>query len=109
MSRLSKQAEDEFEEIHIRKIWTELRERFGFNLKYWNAEYDKYQQKQPRDMHDVSVFFRFGNDRINPLLNVILGRASGFPTFNNLCTWIITGQQKNRRSQQSKNSEAGHL
>lgn len=94
MAGFLKEMEIEFEEIHINKIWHELQTRFGFNIKYWKTEFNEYLDKQPRNAHIISVFFRFGNDRINPILNAILGRHHGFPTFNNLCDWVVNGRRK---------------
>lgn len=80
--------ESEFSEMHINLTWDELHERFGFDLKTWNKKFNDYLMKQPRETDLISAFFRFGNDRINPLLNEILGRSSGFPTFNRLTAYV---------------------
>lgn len=79
----------EFSEMHIRLTWEELNTRFGFDLKTWKKKFDDYQMKQPRETDIVSAFYRFGNDRLNPLLNEILGRSSGYPTFNRLTEYIV--------------------
>jgi hypothetical protein len=80
--------EQEFSEMHINLTWSELQERFGFDLKTWKKKFNDYLMKQPRETDLVSAFLRFGNDRLNPLLNEILGRSSGFPTFNRLTTYV---------------------
>jgi hypothetical protein len=74
--------------MHIQITWQELNERFGFELKAWKKKFHDYRMKQPSNADVVGVFFKFGNDRINPLLNEILGRSSGFPTFNRLVDYI---------------------
>jgi hypothetical protein len=89
--RIQKPANiQEFTEMHIDITWKELHERFGFDLKTWKKKFSDYLMKQPRETDIVSAFNRFGNDRINPLLNEILGRASGFPTFQRFTEYIST-------------------
>jgi hypothetical protein len=80
----------EFTEMHIQLTWNELHERFGFDLKTWKKKFSDYLMKQPRQTDVVSAFLRFGNDRINPLLNEILGRASGYPTFQRFTEYITS-------------------
>lgn len=80
--------EQEFSEMHIALTWSELQERFGFDLKTWKKKFNDYLMKQPRETDIVSAFLRFGNDRINPILNEILGRSSGYPTFNRLTIYV---------------------
>ena len=81
-------AIQEFSEMHISMTWDELHDRFGFDLKTWKKKFSDYLMKQPRETDIVAAFFRFGNDRINPLLNEILGRTSGFPTFQRFTEYI---------------------
>lgn len=78
----------DFQEQHIHHTWEELHNRFGFDLKTWKKKFNDYLMKQPRETDLVSAFFRFGNDRINPILNEILGRSSGFPTFQRFTEYI---------------------
>jgi hypothetical protein len=80
--------EQEFSEMHIALTWDELHSRFGFDLMTWKKKFNDYLMKQPRETDIVSAFLRFGNDRLNPLLNEILGRSSGYPTFNRLTTYV---------------------
>ncbi|HYF68341.1 MAG TPA: hypothetical protein VD884_09395 [Ohtaekwangia sp.] len=80
--------ESEFGEMHINLTWDELHERFGFDLKTWKKKFSDYLMKHPGEPDMISAFFRFGNDRINPLLNEVLGRSSGYPTFNRLTTYV---------------------
>jgi hypothetical protein len=88
MQSVSFSKEQEFSEMHINLTWEELHDRFGFDLKTWKKKFNDYLMKQPRETDLVSAFLRFGNDRLNPLLNEILGRPSGFPTFNRLTTYV---------------------
>ena len=88
MWKPSHSKEQEFSEMHILITWNELHERFGFNLATWKKKFNDYLMKQPRETDMVSAFLRFGNDRVNPILNEILGRSSGFPTFNRLTTYV---------------------
>ena len=85
---LSKNARTQFNEMHINLTWNELQERFGFELKSWKKRFNEYLMKQPRETDTMSAFYRFGNDKINPVLNQILGRAPGFPTFSRLIEYI---------------------
>jgi hypothetical protein len=97
--RLAKEIEEEFMSFHIPRIWEELKVRFGFNLKYWKVEFAKYLKKHSREFSEVDVFYRFGNERINNLLNAILGRANGYPTFNNLVKYVVWDKSlKERKS-----------
>ena len=80
----------EFSEMHIQLTWEELHARFGFDLQAWKKKFQDYRMKQPREADVVGAFFRFGNDRINPLLNESLGRASGFPTFQRFAEYVLT-------------------
>jgi hypothetical protein len=81
-------AETEFSEMHIQLTWEELHTRFGFDLKTWKKKFHDYRSKNAREKDEVALFYRFGNDRINPILNEILGRSPGFPTFNRLVVYI---------------------
>lgn len=80
---------EDFSERHIGLTWVELHHRFGFDQKSWEKKFNDYLMKQPRGTDIVSAFFKFGNDRINPILNELLGRASGFPTFNRFLEFIV--------------------
>jgi hypothetical protein len=88
MWRNTTTKDQEFSEMHINLTWDELHTRFGFDLKTWKKKFSDYLMKQPRETDLVSAFLRFGNDRLNPLLNEILGRSTGFPTFNRLTTYV---------------------
>jgi hypothetical protein len=89
MQRLSRETENEFMEYHITKVWNELHDRFGFDIKKWKEKFNAYLQKHPRDVSEMSVFYRFGHDEINPVLNKILCRNQLFPTFNNLVEYVV--------------------
>jgi hypothetical protein len=77
-----------FEEHHIDYVWQELHERFGFNLKAWKARFDDYEVRHPKHPGKVSLFYWFGYEVINPLLNEIIGRNKGYPTFQNLTDYV---------------------
>jgi hypothetical protein len=81
----------EFKEAHIQKVLMELQMRFGFPAKNWKVRFGNYPTKNGVDV--VGKFMYFGNEIINPLLNEILCRRSGYPTFNNLCDYV-TGKRK---------------
>jgi len=82
--------ETEFEEMHIAWVWEELHERFGFPLKEWKKQFAEYLDKQPSGRSEVvGAFFRFGYECINPILNQILCRRPGYPSWNNLCDYIV--------------------
>lgn len=76
-------------EHHINLAWEELHVRFGFNLDYWKQEFRTFMYSQPRNLQDTDGFMTFGNRRINPILNSILGRKELAPTFNNFICFII--------------------
>lgn len=80
---------NDLNENHIRITWEELRIRFGFNVDYWKVEFRNYMGSRPRNFTDLDGFMIFGNKRINPILNQILGRTDLHPTFNRLVSYII--------------------
>jgi len=89
----------EFTAFHIDNVWYELKNRFGFNTREWRFRFADYREqlgKGRRDLeHDlVSDFYYFGNEKINPVLNEILCRRNGYPTFNYLTEYVVT--RKNR-------------
>jgi hypothetical protein len=89
----------EFTTFHIDNVWSILGKRFGFNVREWKfrfADYREELRKQRRDLdHDlVSDFFYFGNTVINPILNEILCRRVGYPTFNYLTEYVVTGKNR---------------
>ena len=86
----ARSGHQEFSEMHITITWEELHGRFGFDIKTLKKKFNDYLLKHPRETDVVAAFYRFGNDRINPLLNEILGRASGFPTFQRFTEYIAT-------------------
>jgi hypothetical protein len=73
---------------YINLVWRELQKRFGFPLKEWNKRFDDYCRK--KNLVDrIEAFYVFGNEVINPILNELLCRRSGYPTFQNLVTYVI--------------------
>lgn len=87
-------TQDDFEEMHIDLVWTELRDRFGFNLPAWKKEFREYFNRQPRSMQPTEAFYTFGNASINEILNKILKRNYGHPTFNRLVTYVVRRGRK---------------
>jgi len=92
MSNLSREYEYEFMEYHISRIWNELHDRFGFDIKKWKARFEDYHKKHPRMDSKLSAFNHFGYDEINPVLNKILCRNNMHPTFNNLVQYVINNK-----------------
>ena len=90
MERLTREEEELLDEAHIKEIWNELHERFGFNLNEWRVKFDQYVVKQTRETSVMSCFYRFGYDYINPVLNEILCRQRLYPTFTNLVKFVIS-------------------
>ena len=88
--RLTREEEELLDEAHIKEIWIELHERFGFNLKEWKIRFEHYVAKQTRETSVMSCFYRFGHDHINPVLNDILCRQRLYPTFPNLVKFVIS-------------------
>lgn len=85
---------DDMDSIHIAKVFEELALRFGFPEKKWKAEWKAHLDKQPRSQDEVSLFLRFGHERIEPVLNRLLLRGSTHPTFSKLCEYIIKRQPR---------------
>jgi hypothetical protein len=90
VERFTREEEELLDEAHIKEIWNELHERFGFNLKEWKKKFDQYVIKQTRETSVMSCFYRFGHDYINPILNDILCRQRLYPTFTNLVKFVIS-------------------
>src|SRR5258708_33068817 len=80
---------DNFEEMHVKVVWEELKERFGFNIAFWKKRFSEYLTKQPRNTHELDAFLKFGVTFINPILNQTLGREAYHPTFMNLVEYIL--------------------
>ena len=81
-----------FEEMHIALVWKELKERFGFNIPAWKEDFDRYYTNRPRNISTEDAFLMYGSAFINDLLNKILMRNAGYPTFNRLCRYVATGK-----------------
>ena len=71
------------------QVFDELEERFGFPKKQWKAKFKEHLGRQRKDQNNLSVFLVFGNENINDILNGILMRNDAYPTFNNLCEYVI--------------------
>ena len=84
-----KHIQYDFELAHIRKVWDELQERFGFNTELWKKKFNEYLKKQPRTVSEIEAFIYFGNKFINPVINEILCRQGQFPSFNRLLEYVI--------------------
>jgi len=91
---MSKQSNpfDRFDENHINKVWEILGSKFGFNVKEWRMRFREYQLRHHRKSMDVDAFLIFGEKVLNPLLNQILQRREGFPTFQRMVRFVITGK-----------------
>jgi hypothetical protein len=76
-----------YEETYIRLVWTELQLRFGFPTKPWKKRFVDYCQ-QNNITDPVEGFYKFGNDVLNPVLNEILCRKRGYPTFQRLVEYV---------------------
>lgn len=87
---MSKQWYEQFDEMHIRLVWQVLEDHFGFNVKIWKSYFEEYKQKRGRGLSSIAAFHCFGHDHINPILNQVLGRLHGHPTFDNLCHYVVS-------------------
>lgn len=86
--------EDEFQEMHIRWVWSELQERFGFNIPEWKKRYTQEFAKQPGNSDELHFFFTFMHKNVNPLLNRILCRPEGYDTFNKFARFVVKQGRK---------------
>lgn len=88
--KLNKPISMEFEEADIDKVWSILKERFGFNIKEWKKQFEDYFMRHAtRSQNRAGFFCEFGHDHINPILNKILCRRDLHPTFNNLIVYVV--------------------
>lgn len=76
-----------YEQGYINLVWRELESRFGFPLKNWQKRFAEYCDAKRVD--SVTGFYHFGHDVINPVLNEILCRRSGYPTFQKLVEYVM--------------------
>ena len=81
---------DNFQEIHVKMVWEELHDRFGFNIRDWKKKFADYLAKQQRNTHELDAFLKFGISELNPVLNSILCRQHYHPTFMNLVEYILS-------------------
>jgi hypothetical protein len=80
--------EHDFTEGHIRLVWAELHDRFGFPVPAWRKRYFEEWNKGRHD-NEIGFFFTFMNKHVNPVLNQILCRHPGYPTFNYLAEYVV--------------------
>lgn len=79
---------EEFQHAYIDHVWKELQERFGFPLKQWKKNFSEYH-KNSRTVRPADAFYTFGCQKINPVLNDLLCRPKYYPTFENLCAYVM--------------------
>ncbi len=77
------------EEVHIEMVWDELESRFGFPKKEWKKAFKEHLSNQHKSEDAIGIFLKFGNQRINPIINGILMRNEHHPTFNKLVEYVI--------------------
>jgi hypothetical protein len=89
----------DYDELHVDKAWAYLNRKFGFPIRQWKREFNEFRSEfhKQRTGHDhtlVGDFYYFGNLHINPILNSILCRPNGYPSFDYLMEYITTGRPK---------------
>lgn len=85
----NEEREPEFQEMHVKWVWAELHERFGFNVPEWKKRYYEELRKKPGREDSLHFFFVFMNTHVNPVLNQILCRRDGHPTFNKFTEYVV--------------------
>ncbi len=75
-----------YEQGNINLVWRELESRFGFPRKQWSKRFKEYCEVKRLD--PVNGFYYFGHDIINPILNELLCRKFGYPTFQKLVEYV---------------------
>lgn len=81
---------ERFEAADVEVILKELHYRFGFATREWKAKFEQALDRKPRGTTNEEFFLIFGNRVINPLLNEILCRPAGHPTFQNLVDYVLS-------------------
>lgn len=89
MHRIPNIIQNDLTEYHIKQVWEELHDRFGFDLKAWRRLFQDELSKQARNVSELDYFMVFGNRFINPILNDILCRPRLHPTFNKFVSFIM--------------------
>jgi hypothetical protein len=80
---------DRFNEMHMQQVWDLLATKFGFNVPEWKMRFREYKLAYHRKLLDTDAFLIFGNKVLNPLLNQILQRRQGYPTFNRMVKYVM--------------------
>lgn len=78
----------------MQQCWDLLADKFGFNVKEWKLRLLEYKLRHHRRELETDVFLVFGNKVLNPLLNQILQRRSGYPTFNRMVEYVMKGKAR---------------
>jgi hypothetical protein len=104
---MSENPFDYMDALHVEQVWTELNSRFGFPEKKWKEKFKKHLATQRDRNEEIGVFLRFGNANINPILNALLLRNTGYTTFNGLCEYVIknSASYRAKRGRSNKVSE----
>lgn len=95
----------EMDALHIQQVFDELADRFGFPEKKWKELWKAHLESKPRGEDEIDLFLKFGNERINPILNALLLRSKVDSTFSNLCEYIITKSHSFQAKKKAKDDQ----
>src|SRR4051812_36723401 len=93
--KIKRNIEEVFEETDIAKVWDYLNDKFGFNTKAWQEDFEKYSASLPGKPSRKN-FIDYGLKKIQPLLNSILMRKQFHPTWNSMLCWLLKDKFRER-------------
>lgn len=94
-----------FGETDIEKVWVLLEKTFRVNVRWWKNKFEEHFRKSTRDFSKEELFVRFGKERLEPSLNIILARKELTPTWLNIIRYVVRDKirEKQREADAIKN------
>jgi len=77
-----------WDEANIKLVLRELKDHFGFPVEPWNEKLNGYCLENKIEDR-MEGFIKLGTEVINPILNNILCRKSGYPTFQKFFEFVV--------------------
>lgn len=92
-----------FEMPQVSKVWPVL-QKIGMKTEVLEANFNGYYQGRRRSdplLQPRHIFLEWGEEQLQPLINLKLNRNYGHPTFGALMTHCLTAEIAQRRRQYS--------
>jgi hypothetical protein len=88
-----------FEEPDIERVWNYMEETFHFNKKVWKPMFEEHFIRSTRELTKMEIFVRYGRDRFERAINVVLGRQEDYPTWLKLIRYIVRDKIKEKQKE----------